>query len=87
MSWSMSPEGPWSKPVEIFAGYKGSDTNFAPTILKDGSLIALWREWTSRGSRVYLATVSNWKDPATYNQHLDRGELFPDLGTAGTEDP
>jgi len=87
MSWSMSPEGPWSKPVEIFAGYKGSDTNFAPTILKDGSLIALWREWTSRGSRVYLATASNWKDPATYNQHLDRGELFPDLGTAGTEDP
>ena len=40
-----------------------------------------------RGSRVYLATASNWKDPATYNQHLDRGELFPDLGTAGTEDP
>tara|TARA_B100000513_G_scaffold81691_1_gene33516 strand:+ start:431 stop:634 length:204 start_codon:yes stop_codon:yes gene_type:complete len=39
------------------------------------------------GSRVYLATASNWKDPATYNQHLDRGELFPDLGTAGTEDP
>ena len=58
---------------------------FCTDHLKRWVLNTLWREWTSRG--VYLATASNWKDPATYNQHLDRGELFPDLGTAGTEDP
>lgn len=87
MSWSMSPNGPWSTPMQIFAGYRGSDTNFAPVILKNGSLVALWREWTNRGSRVYLATALDWKNASTYNQHLERGELFPDLGTAGTEDP
>ena len=30
MSYSTSPDGPWSKPVQIFANYTGADTNFAP---------------------------------------------------------
>jgi hypothetical protein len=36
------------------------------------------------GSRQYLATGSDWKDPSTYIRH--EKELFPDLGAAGTED-
>ena len=87
MSYATSPDGPWSTPVQIFKGYEGSDTNFSPTILKNGSLVAIWREWTTRGSRCYLATASDWKDPSTYRQHIDAGELWPDLGAAGTEDP
>lgn len=76
----------WSDPKPIFEGYHGSDTNFAPVILQNGSLVALWREWTERGSRQFIATASNWKDTSTYVQHEDRGELFPDMGAAGTED-
>lgn len=85
MSYSMSPEGPWSEPQPLFPGYVGSDTNFAPAILANGSLVALWRTWESvRGSRQYLATGADWNDTAGYVQHKD--ELFPDLGPAGTED-
>eukprot|EP00463_Aulacantha_scolymantha_P006145 TRINITY_DN7702_c0_g1_i1.p1 TRINITY_DN7702_c0_g1~~TRINITY_DN7702_c0_g1_i1.p1 ORF type:complete len:181 (+),score=16.68 TRINITY_DN7702_c0_g1_i1:408-950(+) len=84
MSYTMDPNGNWSKPVQIFSKYHGSDTNFAPLILSNGSLIAMWRTWNARGSRQYLATAPNWKEPETYVQH--HTELFPDLGAAGTED-
>ena len=69
MSYANSPDGPWSEPVQIFKGYEGSDTNFSPTILKNGSLVAIWREWTGRGSRCFRATASDWKDPSTYDPH------------------
>ena len=36
---------------------------------------------------MYVATAADWRDPASYARHEDRGELFPDLGAAGTEDP
>ena len=91
MSWA-SPNASgtkgwtWSDPVLIFPDYHGADTNFAPIVLSNGSLVALWREWTELGSRQFLATASNWQDTTTYVQHADRGELFPDLGAAGTED-
>eukprot|EP01065_Artemidia_motanka_P041135 TRINITY_DN5279_c2_g1_i1.p1 TRINITY_DN5279_c2_g1~~TRINITY_DN5279_c2_g1_i1.p1 ORF type:complete len:514 (+),score=143.63 TRINITY_DN5279_c2_g1_i1:56-1543(+) len=87
VSYAQSPDGPWSTPQQIFKGYEGSDTNFAPVILKNGSLVAIWRSWGPGrgGSRPYLATASDWKDPSTYVQH--KTELFPDLGNAGTEDP
>lgn len=62
-----------------------SDTNFAPLILHNGSLVAMWRHWGggNGGSRIFLATASDWRDPSTYVQH--HNELFPDLGCAGTE--
>ena len=46
----------------------------------------MWRHWGggNGGSRQFLSTASDWKDPATYIQH--NVELFPDLGAAGTED-
>ena len=86
MSWTTDPNGNWSTPVKIFADYRGSDTNFAPLILPNGSFVGMWRRWGSGngGSRQYLATGRDWKDPSTYVQH--ELELFPDLGNAGTED-
>merc|ERR1719203_1381500 len=76
----------WSEPQRFFTDYFGSDTNFAPVILANGSLVAIWREWTPLGgSRPYLATASDWRNVSTYKRH--EIELFPDLGAAGTEDP
>jgi len=87
MSFTLDPNSNFSEPQPIFADYTGSDTNFAPIILRNGSLVALWREWTFKGgSRVYLATAEDWKDTDNYVRH-DKRELFPDLGAAGTEDP
>lgn len=31
----------WSEPVALFTDYLGSDTNFAPFILSNGSVVAL----------------------------------------------
>jgi len=86
MSWTTDPNGNWSKPIVIFAGYHGGDTNFAPLILPNGSFVGMWRHWGggNGGSRQFLATGTDWKDPSTYVQH--QVELFPDLGGAGTED-
>jgi hypothetical protein len=65
---------------------QGGDTNFSPLILPNGSIVAMWRHWGggNGGSRQFLATASDWRDPSTYVQH--QTELFPDLGAAGTED-
>lgn len=43
MSYSSDPNGNWSSPIEIFENYVGSDTNFAPIILPNGSIVAMWR--------------------------------------------
>jgi len=85
MSYSTSGIlGPWSTPTPLFPGYVGADTNFAPLILTNGSLLGMWRKWTGGGSRVFLATAADWRNLSTYVQH--ETELFPDIGTAGTED-
>ena len=64
MSWTEDPDGNWSAPVGIFDGYAGADTNFAPLILANGSLVALWREWAGDGgSRVYVATAAELSGP------------------------
>lgn len=85
MSYAPSPDGPWSSPVNIFPDHHGADTNFAPVIMEDGSLVGLWRNWLSEGSRVYLATATDWRNASTYVQ--ESVELWPDLGPMGTEDP
>eukprot|EP00041_Stephanoeca_diplocostata_P021387 m.497184 g.497184 ORF g.497184 m.497184 type:complete len:206 (-) comp21815_c1_seq2:867-1484(-) len=86
MSHTTNPDGNWSSPQMIFASYSGADTNFAPLILSNGSIVAMWRSWGggNGGSRMFLATAEDWRRPDTYVQHHD--ELFPDLGAAGTED-
>jgi hypothetical protein len=52
-----------SAPAQIFKSWRGSDTNFAPLILRNGSMIAMWRLWNANGSRMFLATAEDWKDP------------------------
>lgn len=87
MSHTKDPvNGNWSEPVQIFKDYMGGDTNFAPFVMNNGSLVAMWRHWGggNGGSRMFLATGKDWSDPDTYIQH--QTELFPDLGAAGTED-
>ena len=86
MSYTTDPNGNWSAPAQLFPDYQGGDTNFAPLILANGSIISMWRHWGggNGGSRQFLATASDWKDMSTYVQH--ETELFPDLGAAGTED-
>ena len=86
MSYASSPDGPWSEPKRVFADWHGSDTNFAPLILRNGSLLAIWRSWEATGSRCFLATAADWRDPATYAQRHEE-VISTDLGTAGTEDP
>mmetsp|Transcript_35300 Transcript_35300/g.59832 ORF Transcript_35300/g.59832 Transcript_35300/m.59832 type:complete len:503 (+) Transcript_35300:16-1524(+) len=86
MAYALKPEGPWSSPQQLWPEYEGADTNFAPVILPNGTIVAIWRTWESvRGSRCYLAIGENWNDTSTYQQF--EVELFPDLGAAGTEDP
>jgi hypothetical protein len=87
MSWTMDPNGGnWSRPVKLFPSYVGGDTNFAPLILKNGSIVAMWRHWGggNGGSRQFLATATDWKNMSSYTRH--KVELFLDLGAAGTED-
>ena len=68
----------------LLKDYVGSDTNFAPLILPNGSFVGMWRHWGggNGGSRMFLATGADWKDPSSYTQH--HTELFPDLGSCGT---
>eukprot|EP01060_Flectonema_neradi_P014031 TRINITY_DN2074_c0_g1_i3.p1 TRINITY_DN2074_c0_g1~~TRINITY_DN2074_c0_g1_i3.p1 ORF type:complete len:495 (+),score=81.02 TRINITY_DN2074_c0_g1_i3:95-1486(+) len=58
MSYSNSSYGPWSEPQVLPAPFSG-DTNFAPLILDDGSLVAL-------GRPPYFWRSSDWKDPSKY---------------------
>lgn len=66
VSWSESPTGPWSTPLQLISvGARQSDTNLAPVLRADGSLVGIWRTWDG-GSWPHLVTASNWKDPKTY---------------------
>jgi len=85
VSWAKSPEGPWSKPLELISVEKReSDTNLAAIILPGGALIGLWRIWKN-GSWMKSVTATNYKDPSTYTFHQEL--LFPELHSRGTEDP
>ena len=75
MSWANSPNGPWSEPVTIISGVH-ADSNLAPLIRADGSLLGLWRSfndspaWTGHAdwkiSAIHMVVATNWKDPSTY---------------------
>ena len=99
VSWAKDPAGPWTAPLLLIStDARQSDTNLAPVILRNGSLVGIWRIWAG-GSWPHLVTAANWKEPATYVFHncshpsspRSSGEgkscLFPELRSAGTEDP
>lgn len=69
MVYSKDPDGPWSQPVMIPGTDVFADSNFAPVINPDGSVVAL-----ERGNVIH---ASNWKDASTYKvvrQWSDAGE-------------
>ena len=82
MSWAADPLGEWSAPVMVYNGTDGSDgaaptgdTNLAPVIYPNGSLVGLWRGvypaipsvQQAAGMGIYVVRATNWKDPATYD--------------------
>lgn len=80
MSWANNPLGNWSVPVMVYNGSDGSDgrvptsdTNLAPVIYPNGSLVGLWRGVypaipgvQKKGMGIYTVRAANWKDPSTY---------------------
>eukprot|EP01065_Artemidia_motanka_P032271 TRINITY_DN39295_c0_g1_i1.p1 TRINITY_DN39295_c0_g1~~TRINITY_DN39295_c0_g1_i1.p1 ORF type:complete len:479 (+),score=107.59 TRINITY_DN39295_c0_g1_i1:64-1437(+) len=58
MVYSSDPNGPWSDPVMLPGTDQFVDSNFAPVINADGSLVALERAGVVHGS--------HWKDVSTY---------------------
>jgi len=73
MSHASDPAGPWSTPVLVPKGSFGSgDTNLAPIIREDGSLLGLGRPgWVWR--------ATHWRDLSTYTvQQLDKTVLGED---------
>ena len=69
MIYSDSPSGPWSSPQMVPGTDVFADSNFAPVINADGSLVALAR------ANVYRA--ADWRDVSTYeivSQWDDEGE-------------
>ena len=64
----------------VFPDWVGSDTNFAPLILPNGSLLAIWRSWEATGSRCFLATAADWRNASSYKQA--RGASACCLGNA-----
>ena len=60
MIYSKDPAGPWSEPELVPTGdFGSSDTNLAPIILSDGSLIGL-------GRPPYMWRATAWNDTSTY---------------------
>ena len=90
MSWSLTPAGPWSKPVlvlgpSVVPKMTPMDTNFAAVILNDSKrLVGMWRDHEPTGKSVpHLATASDWRDPATYKFSRDDllfGKKVPEGG-------
>ena len=95
VSWAPAPEGPWSPPLLLLdmPGGGEPDTNLAPVILANGSLVGIWRTWGTSpacprvrgGSCPHLVTAAHWKNASSYVFHQEA--LFPELATRGSEDP
>ena len=60
MVYSHSPDGPWSVPAEVPGTNVFADSNFAPVIGRDGSMVAL-----SRDGVWYAA---DWRDVSGYRR-------------------
>ena len=73
------------------------DTNLAVTFTDSSSIVGIWRKCNNapKGSVCetqcctfpYLLTASNWKDPTTYQSHIDLGPIFDGIMPYGSEDP
>jgi hypothetical protein len=110
MAWARDPLGPYSDPVMVYngsdhAGLSTSegatgDTNMAPVIYSDGSLLGLWRgsRYPDPSQYQYVVTAAHWRDPASYHwgTATRANNVFPSLAqkassgafyNCGIEDP
>ena len=72
MSWTRDPAGGWSAPVLIPQANATIDTNFAPVIKADGSLIGLYRDDACGSStNLHLVTATDWRRNETYRESRD----------------
>jgi len=66
MSFARSPHGGnWSTPVPIPQAAPLVDTNLAPVILADGSLLGLFRD-NGNFTNLHIVHASDWRDASTY---------------------
>jgi hypothetical protein len=69
VTWAPSPVGPWSPPLQLFSeGARQADTNLAPFIFPNGSLLGIWRTHpgAAPGSIPHLVTATHWKNASSY---------------------
>ena len=72
VAWAASPAGPWSAPLELLSeGARQADTNLAPYIFPNGSLLGIWRTHpgAAPGSIPHLVTAAHWKNASSYTWH------------------
>jgi hypothetical protein len=64
LSWSKSPDGPWTTPQRLFAAQSGEtnlDTNLAAVILSNGSVVGIGRTGGDpTGIIAHLVTAADW---------------------------
>ena len=110
MAWARHPLGPYSAPQMVYNGSDRAglstregatgDTNMAPVIYSDGSLLGLWRgsRYPNASQFQYVVTASDWRDPASYHwgAATRANNVFPALAqptkdgvyyNCGVEDP
>ena len=69
VAWAPSPTGPWSPPLQLLSeGAREGDTNLAPYIFPNGSLVGIWRTHPGAvpGSIPHLVTAGHWKNASSY---------------------
>lgn len=69
VTWSSAPTGPWSPPLKLFSeGAREADTNLAPFIFANGSLLGIYRTHpgAAPGSIPMLVTAAHWKNASSY---------------------
>ena len=90
MLHASSPWGPWSKPRLLPQEAPLIDSNLAPVILANGSLIGIFRDDgndTSTRQNLHLVRAADWRDPSSYVESIIHirgpgGTIFD-----GPEDP
>jgi hypothetical protein len=78
VSWAASPAGPWSAPLRLFSeGAREADTNMAPYIFANGSLLGIWRTHpgAAPGSIPHLVRAAHWKNASSYA--WDTNDILP----------
>jgi hypothetical protein len=90
VTWASQPSGPWTAPLQLFEeGARQADTNLAPLIFPNGSLLGIWRTHpgASPGSIPHLVTAGHWKNASSYAWHSSPMLPLSLPEDVGLEDP